>query len=123
MKKQQSGFTLIELVMVIVILGILAVTVVPKYIDLKGDAQTAALEGVVGAIASANSTNYAARSVGTGKGNATIGLTCSTAAAAILDGGIPTGYSLSATAIVAGANSCTVTQTGGATATVNITGI
>lgn len=48
--KTQSGFTLIELVMVIVILGILAATALPKFADLTGDARSASVEGMLGAI-------------------------------------------------------------------------
>lgn len=50
---KQKGFTLIELVVVIVILGILAVTAAPKFIDLTSDAKGAVVDGVRGAINSA----------------------------------------------------------------------
>ena len=49
MKKEQ-GFTLIELVVVIVILGILAVTAAPKFMNLQGDARKASLEGLKGSM-------------------------------------------------------------------------
>jgi len=50
---KQKGFTLIELVVVIVILGVLAATAVPKFIDLTGDARTSVMAGVQGSINSA----------------------------------------------------------------------
>lgn len=65
MKQVQRGFTLIELVMVIVILGVLAAVAIPKFVDLKGDAQQAAMTGVAGAAASASAINYAGCAIST----------------------------------------------------------
>jgi MSHA pilin protein MshA len=57
MQKQQ-GFTLIELVVVIIILGILAVVAAPKFINLQGDARASALSGLKAAIQGANTLVY-----------------------------------------------------------------
>ena len=56
--KKQGGFTLIELVVVIVILGILAVTAAPRFLNLQDDAKNATLEGLAGAIQGASGIIY-----------------------------------------------------------------
>jgi MSHA pilin protein MshA len=58
MKNQQSGFTLIELIMVIVILGILAAFALPKFADLSGDARLSAMQGALGAVKSASAISH-----------------------------------------------------------------
>jgi prepilin-type N-terminal cleavage/methylation domain-containing protein len=109
MKQVQRGFTLIELVMVIVILGVLAAVAIPKFVDLKGDAEIAATQGVAGGLSSATAVNYAARSAkGTGTG---VPIAACTDAPNALQNGMPTGYTPSGTA-----PDCVVTSTSGKTA-------
>tara|TARA_R110002153_G_scaffold27084_4_gene84249 strand:- start:446 stop:967 length:522 start_codon:yes stop_codon:yes gene_type:complete len=57
--QQQRGFTLIELIIVIVILGILAVTAAPKFIDIQGDATASTLQGVKAALQGGSQLVYA----------------------------------------------------------------
>jgi len=67
-KQSQSGFTLIELVIVIVILGILAAVAIPKYEDMREQARVATLKGQLGSIRSAIAIQYARNAL---NGNAT----------------------------------------------------
>jgi MSHA pilin protein MshA len=124
MKAVQKGFTLIELIVVIVILGVLAATALPRFINVATDARMAAMNGVAGAMRSAVSLAQA-RYVATGSTTATsvdMGIPGSTVAVTVAAGtGIPAATSAGIEAAMqatdgfvfaCAAGTCNVTQTG-----------
>lgn len=103
--KKQKGFTLMELVVTITILGIMAAVAVPNYLDLTSDAQTARCDGITGAVLSA-----AALQLASNKGPDT---KANIAAAVTLSSGISAAAGASAGVIdITGATGCTSVNVG-----------
>lgn len=106
-KKVQQGFTLLELVVVIAVVGVLLVVAMPKLLGTSNDARIAALSGVAGTLSSASAFNYAKRSATVASTNNSV-RNC-TDAATSLQAGLPAGYTITATDIAVGATaSCTL---------------
>ena len=109
--------------MVIVILGILAASAIPKFTDLSTQAEQAATDGVAGAAGAAFAVNVAVCAASTGLTNCTTPITNCTDATTVLQGGLPSGYTVASQVITSGGSaSCTVTRTASST-TASFTGL
>lgn len=121
MSDKSHGFTIIELVIVISILGILAAIAVPRLFNITPDAQSAATKAVAGALGAVNGENNAARTVNASKGGA---VSNCTDLGTLLQGGLPAGYSIVSAAISASTTiTCTVNGPSSTSATFFGTGI
>jgi MSHA pilin protein MshA len=118
--QKSRGFTLIELVAVIVILGILAAVAVPKYVSLQDDAYNAAAQGYAGAAASWSAMNYGKYLVNSASATPVgSSFTCSTSLGAAAFSSAPANMSFSGTIGSCGSGSvttaCSVKHTSGGT--------
>lgn len=113
MSQRINGFTLLEMIVVILLLGIVAAVAIPRFLDIAPDARQSATEGVAGALTAASANNYGVRKANGSKGSAVDNCTD---VGSLQVGLLPSGYVITPLAIADDASvSCTVTNPDGVT--------
>ena len=124
MNTRQTGFTMIELIVVIIILGVLSAVALPKFVNMRGDAEQASADGIAGAAAAAMNLNYSGCALTNNVATANKCVTIATCAGVggLLQGGLDTRYTAAPNAVgvdVGATNSatalCKVSKTVGST--------
>lgn len=119
--KIHRGFTIIELILVIAVIGILSIVIIPKYINLTTASQINSTRYIAAALSSANAENYAIRIANSANG---IAIKNCNSAINLLQGGLPTGYKITSKSVKVDITvNCTLKGPSSTTATFLATGI
>lgn len=123
-RANQAGFTVAELIIVVIIIAILAAVAVPRYAAFDSKANADALTATAGNIASASEINLSSAKMGGTFTPVTVGTSCASVVSGILSGGLPSGYTTSGNIASTSdtlVGTCAISQTStGNAATVNI---
>jgi prepilin-type N-terminal cleavage/methylation domain-containing protein len=106
LNKKQSGFTLVELVVVVAVVGVLAVIAAPKIVGVADDARNASLIAVTGMMTAASARNYAAREANAGDGKPV--QTCAAVETIMNPAGLPSGYAWTSALTTSGGSATTI---------------
>lgn len=102
------GFTLIEIIIVIIVIGILSAVIASKYFDVSSEAHNQNVRSLAGALNAASARNFTRNKLG----KSSVSITNCTEVANALTQSMPSGFTITPTALSAGAEvSCTVTHT------------
>jgi prepilin-type N-terminal cleavage/methylation domain-containing protein len=122
-KNEQNGFTLVELVIAVALVGVLSIVALPKITGVSTDARQASLEAMASVLTGINTNNYILKSSGSTGGQTA--LTCGALAGDLDGGALPAGFDFgnsgSAVAAETTVTTCTVVTTAAPVLTANFT--